>query len=321
MQSGDGERLEGIAEEPPTTGTGDDFDQELLDFSQELESAASMVRDGDAEDREPDEAVSSTSAAAGSEEVSEFLTQEVVEEVSEKGRDFLVQLVKATTEIGDQSQGLGRLDIVIAGQLRDFDQGTLIGIGIAGVQCGHELRRAQERLGIQLQQQAKLKLERDSLIAQLSAAELRAGGAESQLTLLQQNFADERANHAAALSIVEAHAARIRQLEEANAKLEEQTRAARRSTIFGPPGDASASGDSNVQRCIEVLGVGEQAILVGLSGAPVSVMRHGEVEHEITAPSGVLQVVEDLDVPALLPILGAGRDTMLRPNPVTCCAE
>ena len=62
--------------------------------------------------------------------------------------------------------------------------------------------------------------------AQLSAAELHAGGAESQLTLLQQNLADERANHAAALSIVEAHAARIRQLEEANAKLEEQTRAA-----------------------------------------------------------------------------------------------
>ena len=72
---------------------------------------------------------------------------------------------------------------------------------------------------------------------------------------------------------------------------------------------------SNVQRCIEVLGVGEQAILVGLRGAAISVMRHGEVENQVTAPSGVLQVVEDLDVPALLPILGAGRDTMLRPNP------
>src|SRR6056300_1550570 len=46
-------------------------------------------------------------------------------------------------------------------------------------------------------------------------------------------------------------------------------------------------------------------------------MRHGEVEHQITAPSGVLQVVEDLHVTAFLPILGAGRDTMLRPNPVT----
>ena len=42
-------------------------------------------------------------------------------------------------------------------------------------------------------------------------------------------------------------------------------------------------------------------------------------------PSCVLQVVEDLNVTAFLPILGAGRDTMpvLRPNPVpvTCCAE
>ena len=50
-------------------------------------------------------------------------------------------------------------------------------------------------------------------------------------------------------------------------------------------------------------------------------MRHGEVEHQITAPSGVLQVVEDLNVTPFLPILGAGRDTMLRSNPVTCCAE
>ena len=32
-------------------------------------------------------------------------------------------------------------------------------------------------------------------------------------------------------------------------------------------------------------------------------MRHGEVEHEITAPSCVLQVVEDLNVATLLPIL------------------
>ena len=49
-------------------------------------------------------------------------------------------------------------------------------------------------------------------------------------------------------------------------------------------------------------------------------MRHGEVEDQVTAPSGVLQVVEDLHVPALLPTLGAGRDTMLRPHPVTRCA-
>ena len=46
-------------------------------------------------------------------------------------------------------------------------------------------------------------------------------------------------------------------------------------------------------------------------------MRHGEVENQVTAPSGVLQVVEDLNVTAFLPILGAGGDTMLRPNPVT----
>ena len=50
-------------------------------------------------------------------------------------------------------------------------------------------------------------------------------------------------------------------------------------------------------------------------------LSHGEVENQVTAPSGVLQVVEDLNVTAFLPILGAGRDTMLRPNPVTCCAE
>jgi len=45
-------------------------------------------------------------------------------------------------------------------------------------------------------------------------------------------------------------------------------------------------------------------------------MRHGEVEDQVTAPSGVLQVVEDLNVTAFLPILSAGGDAMLRPNPV-----
>ena len=37
-------------------------------------------------------------------------------------------------------------------------------------------------------------------------------------------------------------------------------------------------------------------------------MRHGEVEHQITAPSGVLQVVEDLNV-ATLCRFSAGRST------------
>ena len=49
-------------------------------------------------------------------------------------------------------------------------------------------------------------------------------------------------------------------------------------------------------------------------------MRHGEVENQVTGANGVLQVVEDLNVTAFLPILGAGRDSMLRSNPVTCCA-
>jgi len=52
-------------------------------------------------------------------------------------------------------------------------------------------------------------------------------------------------------------------------------------------------------------------------------MRHGEVENQVTAPSGVLQVVEDLNVTAFLPIPGAGRDTMpvprLRPNRDLLC--
>ena len=48
-------------------------------------------------------------------------------------------------------------------------------------------------------------------------------------------------------------------------------------------------------------------------------MRHGEVENQVTGASGVLQLVEVLNVTAFLPILGAGRDSMLRPNPVTCC--
>ena len=50
-------------------------------------------------------------------------------------------------------------------------------------------------------------------------------------------------------------------------------------------------------------------------------MRHGEVKNQVAGASGVLQVVEDLNVTAFLPILGAGRDSVLCPNLVTCCAE
>ena len=49
-------------------------------------------------------------------------------------------------------------------------------------------------------------------------------------------------------------------------------------------------------------------------------MRHSEVEDEVTGASGVLQVVDDLNVAAFLPILFAGRDSVLRPHPVTRCA-
>ena len=41
-------------------------------------------------------------------------------------------------------------------------------------------------------------------------------------------------------------------------------------------------------------------------------LRHGEVKNQVAGASGVLQVVEDLNVTASLPILGAGRDWCLR---------
>jgi len=43
--------------------------------------------------------------------------------------------------------------------------------------------------------------------------------------------------------------------------------------------------------------------LDGLGGTAISVMRHGEVEDQVTAPIGVLQVlVEDLNVTAAGPL-------------------
>ena len=64
---------------------------------------------------------------------------------------------------------------------------------------------------------------------------------------------------------------------------------------------------SNVQRSIGNLGVGEEAVVAGLRGAAMSGVRHGEVEDEVAGASGILQVVDELNVAAFLPFLFAGR--------------
>ena len=64
---------------------------------------------------------------------------------------------------------------------------------------------------------------------------------------------------------------------------------------------------SNVQRAVGVLRVGEEAVVVGLRGGAEAIMRHGEVEDEVAGASGILQVVDELNVAAFLPFLFAGR--------------
>ena len=132
MQSGDREPLEGIAEEPPTEGstaitTAAAFAQELLDYSQELEelySASESLGDTapmpptaaeNADDAEPtaagqeviaasqeDVADNADVAAAETVEAAETaaVSQEDVEEMCDKGRPILIQLVKAAVEAG-----------------------------------------------------------------------------------------------------------------------------------------------------------------------------------------------------------------------------
>ena len=197
MQSGDREPLEGIAEEPPTEEStanrnAADFAQELLDFSQELEelysaseSPAETADMGAAEVTavsQEDVAENVDVAAAENTAVS----QEDVEDMCDKGRPILIQLVKAALDAGHVQPGLGKLGIAIAGHLgNNVDLETLVGIGIAAVECGHELHGVQERIAVLNQQQDKLKLERDALVERVAEAELLADGAESQLLTCQ----------------------------------------------------------------------------------------------------------------------------------------
>ena len=81
------------------------------------------------------------------------VSQEDVEEMCDKGRPILIQLVKAAVDAGPAQPGLGKLGIAIAGHLgHSLDLGTVIGIAIAGVECGHELHRVQERIAVLTQQ-------------------------------------------------------------------------------------------------------------------------------------------------------------------------
>ena len=262
-------------EESTANRNAANFAQELLDYSQELEelysaseslgdtapmpqtatenadvAAAATAAVGDAEPTAAGQEVIAASqedvadnadvaaAETAAMEAAETVSQEVVEEMCDKGRPILIQLVKAAVEAGPVQPGLGKLGIAIAGHLGVVDLATVIGIAIAGVECGHELHSVQGRIAVLTQQEDTLKLERDTLAERVAEAELLAGSAESQLSLLKKTLADEREEHASVLSDLSRHTVRIRELEEANAKLEAQSREARRTTMFDRAMDA-----------------------------------------------------------------------------------
>ena len=115
MQSGDREPLEGIAEEPPTEEStanrnAANFAQELLDYSQELEELYSASESlGDAAPlpqtaAENADMAAAEAAALGAAETT-AVSQEDVEEMCDKGRPILIQLVKAAVDAGPMQLG------------------------------------------------------------------------------------------------------------------------------------------------------------------------------------------------------------------------
>ena len=76
---------------------------------------------------------------------------------------------------------------------------------------------------------------------------------------------------------------------------------------------------SEAQRRAEVTGVCEVPIVRGVGTTPVSIMRQSEIEDEVSRSGRVLDVVDDLDVAALLPF--AGRDAELRARLMASRAE
>ena len=144
------------------------FAQELLDYSQELEElysaseslgdtapmpptatenagvdAAAIAAVGDARPTaagqeviaaSQEEVVDNADVAAGDTAAMEAaetaaVSQEDVEEMCDKGRPILIQLVAAAVEAGPVQPGLGKLGIAIAGHLgHSLDLETVIGI-------------------------------------------------------------------------------------------------------------------------------------------------------------------------------------------------
>ena len=68
---------------------------------------------------------------------------------------------------------------------------------------------------------------------------------------------------------------------------------------------------SDAQGRIEIVGMRKQPILVGLGTFPVAIMGDAEIEDEVPLPSRVLEVVDNLDVAALLSPRVTGRDSEL----------
>ncbi len=78
---------------------------------------------------------------------------------------------------------------------------------------------------------------------------------------------------------------------------------------------------SNAQGRIKVSGVRQLPILVGLGASAIAVVGNPEIEEEVPRPSRVLEVVDNLDVAALLSRRVTGRNAELCAHLMTSSTE
>lgn len=255
--SSEGDRLERIEEVSTSNETeagggealmtqtaADQFEQEMLDFSAEMEREL-RERDLPAEGGEG----TSPNAAPLATDGAQAAKQEEIEEQRMEGQTLLRKLCDAAPS--DEDIRGSEFELAVYTALEKQGQGTLIGLGLVGVHVAHELRQVEGQLQAEIARGKQLEDQRKA--AEDHVEKLRKERADNN-----KAHAKERERYVSRVASLEAEKIdtfqRVQELESANEKLEQKVRMGRRGTVFEQAAGAIPHESREVQETGPIFG-------------------------------------------------------------------
>ena len=225
-----------------TQTAADQFEQEMLDFSAEMEREL-RERDLPAEGGEG----TSPNAAPLATDGAQAAKQEEIEEQRMEGQTLLRRLCDAAPS--DEDIRGSEFELAVYTALEKQGQGTLIGLGLVGVHVAHELRQVEGQLQAEIARGKQLEDQRKA--AEDHVEKLRKERADNN-----KAHAKERERYVARVASLEAEKIdtfqRVQELESANEKLEQKVRMGRRGTVFEQAFRAHTACSASSQKVLVV---------------------------------------------------------------------